>query len=148
MREVLFRGRCKGGPWLSGSLLVYGDGYSEICVPDGEDALNKFRVDPETVGQYTGLTDQNGKKIFEGDIIKYEPEDPAMFVGVVKFGEYSPDGGALHATNIGFYVEWLEHDGKRPYLRKDLGFWAKFRKIEIIGNIHDNPELLGGAENG
>ena len=64
----------------------------------------------------------------------------------MKFGEFNPDGGALHNTNVGFYVELVDQEGKRTYMRKDIGFWVKFRKVEVIGNIHDNPELLGGTE--
>ena len=163
MREILFRRQTRRygekvrmgdgakvpSRWVYGGVLqgigdrsiIYG-GQNEN---DPSEGLNKCCVYTDTLGQFTGLTDKNGKKIFEGDIFKYEYEDSDVFVGVVKGGEYSPDGGALHATNVGFYAEWAEHDGKRCYLRKDLGFWVKFRKIEIIGNIHDNPELLEEA---
>ena len=103
-------------------------------------------VIPETVGQFTGLTDKNGKKIFEGDIVQYSiEEDQAVFVGAVKFGEFNPDGGALLNTNVGFYVEMVDQEGKRTYMQKDIGFWVKFRQIEVIGNIYDNPELLETA---
>lgn len=125
MHEILFRGRCEGGPWLYGSLLVYGDGFCEICVPDGEDALNKFRVDPETVGQYTGLTDKNGKKIFEGDVVSYRDE-----FGVIEYHE----GEAMFVVSFDTWLTDFDH--------------ICGNSLEIIGNIHDSPELLGGAENG
>ena len=135
MREILFRGKdINNGEWITG-FLVDGThiGSWLECVP----------VHPETVGQFTGLTDKNGTKVFEGDIVQYSiEEDQAVFVGAVKFGEFNPDGGEPINTNVGFYVELSDQEGKRTYMRKDIGFWVKFRKVEVIGNIHDNPELL------
>ena len=139
MREILFRGRCSGGPWLYGSLLVYKDGYCEICVPDGEDALNKFRVDPETVGQFTGLTDKNGKKIFEGDIVHIlgnqmvEDWKNVDYIALIAF----LDGGfcAIDGT--------IDDHAFRRYALERMDF-----DLEVIGNIHDNPELLEVSDNG
>lgn len=164
MREILFKGkRTDNGKWVEGFPFVRKDTQGEIIdcfiIVDSYEQitygqryvrsnLNQecFRVYPETVSQFAGLTDKNGKKIFDGNIIRYAPgEEPAIFIGVVKRGEFSPDGlGEHHATNVGFYVKWLNQDGKHVLLRKDIGFWAKFREIEVIGNIHDNPELLEG----
>ena len=153
MREILFR--CKRlclDEWVEGyfvraKMRRYDKELCEyISVPHPEAEgmpSDNFLVDPDTVGQFTGLTDKNGKKIFEGDIIQYSiEEDQAVFVGAVKFGEFNPDGGALLNTNVGFYVELVDQEGKRTYMRKDIGFWVKFRGIEVIGNIHDNPELM------
>lgn len=147
MREILFRGKsksndkyyffatiwrdnCKDG-FVYGSLIVQADRYY-ICVSTvgvkmncsvNNSTVSIIEVIPETVGQYTGLNDKNGNKIFEGDIIKHHFE-----IGVVKFGSYE-------TPHIGFYINWIT-----LHYRKDIGFWQK--EIKVIDNIHDNPELL------
>ena len=78
---------------------------------------------PETVGQYTGLTDKNGVKIFEGDILKF------------RSGIYSVEWDNEHS-------KFLQRDGQ---FSRELHIWIA--KSEIVGNIHDNPELLKGEEN-
>lgn len=90
-----------------------------------------YEVIPETVGQYTGLTDKNGEKIFEGDIVK---DEPAQMLGTVvyKTAQSEFDGIA------GFMVDDV-YDGLQNY----NGFW---HMVEAIGNIHDNPELLKDGE--
>ena len=166
MREILFRGQTRRygekvrmgdgakipSNWVYGGVLqgigdhsiIYGGGNAN----DPSEGLNKRCVYTDTLGQFTGLTDKNGKRIFEGDIIQYSiEEDQAVFIGDVKFGEFNPYGGALLNTNVGFYVELVDYEGKRTYMRKDIGFWVKFRQVEVIGNIHDNPELLEVTDN-
>ena len=158
MREILFRGKSMNdGEWVQGSLVITviepadDTPYKHYHIEDMTIGVfpNEFQsglsetVAPETVGQFIGLTDKDGKKIFEGDIIQYSiEEEQAVFIGAVKFGEFNPSGGALLNTNVGFYVELVDLEGKRTYMRKDIGYWVKFRGIEVIGNIHDNPELL------
>ena len=125
MREILFRGKgTHSGRWVEGDLL--NSGY------DFETAIRKVRgvcgevigVDPETVGQYTGLTDKSGKKIFEGDIVTMPAYAGGKHKAVVYFknGKFAVDG-----SNYGF---------------KDIAP----KRMEIIGNIHDNPELLSKKE--
>ena len=140
MREILFRGkRLDNGEWVEG--YVYR--FHPICrIRHWLSLLGKYGdadVDPATVGQYTGLTDKNGKRIFEGDIFQYGFDEVAA-VAVVKFGEF-PFGSQFDMNQVGFYAEW---NPRAMYYRTDLGFWVKQRDIEIIGNIHDNPELLRG----
>lgn len=77
-------------------------------------------VIPETIGQYTGLTDKNGKKIFEGDIIQ------------------SPDGEIFSVEWQPFSVAWRIKNSKRCF----LAFMRCLDMFKVIGNIHDNPELL------
>ncbi len=138
-REILFRAkRADNGEWVEGCLLISDERYFIIpefgvsCIEevkyrttDKLITLYAFEVDPETVCQYTGLTDKNGKKIFEGDIIKEKTT-----VGIVKFGKC---GNGFH---YGFYIEWLTC----PHLRPELAFWDS--EIQVTGNIFDNPELL------
>lgn len=146
MRESLFRGKyVVNGEWVEGYYVRLHDskgheshriytGYAETDC--GDFYPDWFEVDPATVGRYAGLT-ANGKKIFEGDVFRYGLL-AVEAVAVVKFGEYS-FGSKFDMNCVGFYVEWPP---QAMYYRTDLGFWAKQRKIEIIGNIHDNPELL------
>ncbi len=95
-----------------------------------------FRVYPETICQYTGRTDKDGRKIFEGDIFKYHFNE--SIIGIVRYGEYkNPFNDDEHAGHVGFYIEWLE---RSDMLRMDLGYWVKVS--EIIGNIFDNLELV------
>ena len=128
MREILFRGkRADNGEWVEGSLST--EYLKECgCVMISPTADTCYKVDPETVGQYTGLTDKNGKKIFEGDIVK-------------------------SCDNHIYRIKW---DNQRAmfYLRNDIthasaDFYHYFASdLEIIGNITDNPELLkGGGSN-
>lgn len=96
---------------------------------------------PETVGQYTSLIDKNGKKIFEGDIVKADD-----YIFSIKYGKC---GGMENADNygyMGFYLEAVSEGTKlcaKYGLRDDICY---FTNIVVIGNIHDNPELLTEAK--
>ena len=157
MRESLFRGkRLDNGEWVSsGNLITFNDeGEGKqffipqmnakcTCTHDEQDNIISFdsgmfyKVDPDTVGQFTGLTDKNGKKIFEGDIVRILGDQSSAdwrnvdYVALIAF----IDGGfcALDGT--------IEDHGFRRYALARMDF-----DLEIIGNIHDNPELLGGEE--
>ena len=126
MREILFRGK-RDGKWLEGSLLRYPDGDRSICVGSDEpDSLTQFHVKPETVGQFTGLTDKAGKKIFEGDICRNTRTGEIVSV-------------KWHGTMAG-YVWSRRKENSHLY---DFGeLFRAYDKFEVIGNIHDNPELL------
>lgn len=118
-----------------------------VCEHNGEllffygwiDELHEYgeiEVIPETICQYTGLTDKNGKKIFEGDIVR--DIFNASVVGIVRYGDYrNTFNDDEYGGHVGFYIEWKK---KRDLLRKDLMYWVK--NSEFIGNIFDNPELL------
>lgn len=137
MREIIFRGNLKDngesifGYYFQKQNPFSADGfpithYISDCPPFGAE------VDPETVGQFTGLTDKNGKKIFEGDIVTQnwydhdEPSDDSF--GEVVFCEY----------DCSFSVMDIQKDGIVPLGRCHAYHW----EAEVIGNIHDNPELL------
>lgn len=130
MREILFRGKRVGfNEWIEG---YYFQRKNNECVEGfvaaqmSECAAEFKPVYPETVGQYTGLTDKNGKKIFEGDIVR------------TKFGRLCKIRFFVSSCFCGvdLFPLKIEH---RPPTEYDM-----YRKdfLEVIGNIHDNPELL------
>ena len=145
MRKILFRGkRLDNGEWIQGFFAILGDDY--YIAPDinaytsmggrgkGRCMLfgNYYQVIPETVGQFTGLIDKNSKKIFEGDIIKIVPDyDYSDDYSISKVYSYNGilcidyHGDDFDFTALGFLKDYLP-DGN----------------FEVIGNIHDNPELL------
>ena len=148
MREILFRGqtrrkgqkvRMDGTPvdsnWVEGYGVCMGTG--DFSVIYAGHPVEKFTVYTDTVGQFTGLTDKNGKRIFKGDIITY-PNSSCF--GVVCFGDY--DHFDSHHT--GFFVKWFEN-GKHKGFRRDIRFWIMNQKAWVVGNIHDNQELLVGT---
>ena len=136
MREILFRGkRLDNGEWVQGYLykrIVHLSGFHQnvvvdaIEVYDGENPLgiSYYTISPDTVGQYTGQTDRNGQKIFEGDIIKRSVLDYNWEkIFIVTWNESFPG--------------WWEYRYSTFYALLD-------GNCEVIGNIHDNPDLLKG----
>ena len=121
MREILFRGKTDKGEWVQGDLFkVFDDGS---FIHDGK--CHSVKIIPETIGQYTGLTDKNGTKIFEGDIVKIHYE------------------GAIWSNNREVVFEegqWFFKDNTTTQ-KSYIGAWGN-SVVEVIGNIHDNPELL------
>ena len=121
MRDIEFRGKSKdNGDWVLGTF-----------------DLNfiKHKVIPETIGQYTGLKDENGKKIFEGDIIEFSYD---VFVG--NFDTFIAKGKVVFEEGA-FYVKCLENErGTKD--ETYLLYSINIDTIEVIGNIYDNPDLL------
>lgn len=162
MREILFRGkRIDNGEWVySQTVFRFLDSFyipaqnlkctaTRSLNPVGNISAIRcnrgnyfFKVHPETVGQFTGLTDKNGEKIFEGDIVRthYANAPKAVFVETVVF-----DSGKFCATstNEGCKTTAALWDGV-PRLSIDKSVYMD--EVEIIGNIHDNPELLEEKE--
>ena len=131
IREVIFRGkRMDNGEWVKGYLYITHTGAHEIGSYDAEINIERFTFDviPETVGQYTGLTDKNGVRIFEGDIISLVKHDSLIYKVVYVPCRYE----LVNSKGVNCFV---------------LDIY-KSENIEVIGNIHDNPELLGGENNG
>ena len=151
MREILFRGkRLDNGELVEGAFLNDRDGAFYICpsvsdISYGDNGNRRrigcwYKVDPSTVGQYTGLKDKNGERIFEGDIIAvpYE-EDRDPVEGI--FIYYENGKVYFDETYFGWYVK---------FVGDELSLWEfDGCGVEIIGNIHDNPEYMkGDADNG
>ena len=135
MREILFRGKqVDNGEWETGSLLVERMNTSDqqVMITDKMTGYPTL-VLPETVGQYTGLKDKTGKKIFEGDILSGHldelfPEDESRYP--VVWHDYG----------------WHIKCGNKSFDTLEQWWVAKF--LEVIGNIYDNPEMIErGAEN-
>ena len=137
MREILFRGkRTDNGKWVYGLLCRVGDTYANIRRMDTEVL---YSVLTNTIGQFTGLTDKNGKKIFEGDVLNVHDQIPT-------FDGYNTDeiiynGKVMYIKNQGMYVCEGNNDGNALCA-------LNLDKCEVIGNIYDNPELLGGESDG
>lgn len=146
MREILFRGkRVDNGEWIEGHYVRYGytGKENDYIVPVYASDLYAIEVIPETVGQYTGLTDKNGTKIFEGDILRLK-----------RFGNVECGKIVFNTDTAGFEF-WREAMvgayGEKSTRKENLCAFA-ISAVEIIGkirgNIHDNPELLDGVRNG
>ena len=137
MREIIFRGkRLNDGEWVEGNF-VKGciDDFAYIVEFGNKDLCRNYvEVIPETVGQYTGLTDKNGKKIFEGDIISIPFEEDVVY--------YENAEVYFDTEHCGWYVRYFDDESFSLWEYDDCD-------ITIIGNIHDNPELLkGDKDNG
>lgn len=126
MREILFRGKRKSGEWVVGNLFIPDreNTPTQICVGTNVVRIT-YNVFPETVGQYTGLTDKNSKEIFEGDIIRSE-------AGVVYGGSYS---AVVEFKDGAFFGSGFLDIEPRD-----------FENCEVVGNIHDAPGLVEGGE--
>ena len=147
MREILFKAkRVKNGEWIEGSLidLDIDSGYCYIVPPyKGASTLpigflitdGMKLVIPETLCQFTGLCDKNGKKIWENDIIKYHFGE---IYAPIKYGYYQNCFDSQKTEHLGFYVDWTGD----KCLRKDLGYWIDMVYAMPVGNIFDNKELL------
>lgn len=158
-REILFRGKSiQNGKWLYGNIQIPEAPYDEYFMLDNG---WQMQVDANTVGQYTGLKDKNGKEIFEGDILRVseydnllmrefndETDDFGMFTleeltGELQQSYTSPvtwEDGTFCISTKG---DWLHHNDM--FLAVLFGDMKRSNPIfifEVIGNIHDNPELL------
>lgn len=144
LREIVFRGkRLDNGEWVYGDVQHNYD-HEPRCISD---YCGSSPVDPSTVGQYTGIEDKNGKRIWEGDIVSFSSSDYMSFVttgsvvfkkgsyGIEYFTKYS-DAPCFH--RIGQIDKWQDMSASGI-----MGY-----EYEIIGNIHDNLEELLGGSNG
>lgn len=142
MREILFKAKRKdNGEWVSGGTIVqflddgirsfYMPQFNEKCDCTHDDATDDilvfencrfYKVNPDTICQYTGYKNKIGALIWENDVIQYD-----IYFGIVVFNE-----GA-------FEIKWIDDSCN---LREEIYFWATERNIAVVGNKFDNPELL------
>lgn len=140
MREILFRGKLKSNDeWAYGNLQVSKYG-ANIITPDNTPLGRYGQVYPTTVGQYTGLKDKNGVKIFEGDIVHYRYEPGKRFWNVNQSCVVSFQGYGFHISGIMGTNKYACMSGWLSQLPIGEGEF-----FEVIGNIHDNPGLLKSA---
>lgn len=144
MKEILFRGKRKdNGEWTEGYFFKSWNRVFLLWGMTG-DSPNMVEVIPETVGQFTGLVDKNGTNIFEGDIVRYgkgiyewNKKYWKFEIGIIEFKD-----GAFIINDI--YS--IDGYNELSCLYHEINCSDKYDSgtlFEIIGNIHDNPELLG-----
>nr|DAE23401.1 MAG TPA: YopX protein [Siphoviridae sp. ctcuE16] len=136
-REILFRGqtRRKGeriinvrgdkcdSNWVYGGIFPQNNGGDFAIIYQQTPEIKKYTVYADTVGQYTGVTDKNGTKIFEGDIVRY--------------GDTIHEVAFEQRNGTAYFGLVYSENETLPF-----GHYQDLRQIEVIGNIHDNPELL------
>lgn len=141
MREIQFRGKAinrencyhrteyKNGEWVYGLVTkLYDEQFENLPAKMTDiNGISNIEIDYKTIGQYTGMLDKNGDKIFEGDIVDFSDRSDGDGYGVVRYDE--------NETEFEF-----EYDN----IYRSLGSYYP-KNIEVIGNIYDNPEFLKGA---
>lgn len=165
-REIKFRGKpLQGGyPWGYGNAVLQVNGKAYLfenedknaeVIPEFDEGF-RYTVDgllevaPDTIGQYTGLKDKVGKKIFEGDILRLTIPDGSTRHFVVEWANRNrllmPLGGFEHDGNAVRISGWcFNWEGRRLYPSFRSGV-PDNERMTIVGNIHDNPEMVKGGE--
>ena len=147
MREILFRGKAinrdpdmgyrtnyENGDWVYGLIAAqHDDKYDRPAEMSNTDGVTGIAVDYKTISQFTGLTDKNGTKIFEGDIVEYETGKKVR-IGRVFFSDF----------RASFSVTAGKNGSAR--INNDLyNYIQSGNSVTVIGNIYDSPELMGGG---
>ena len=132
MREIKFSGKGRyNNEWIKGFLVcretktANGNYAIDVEIYSGE---CQWEVDPDSVGQYTGVKDETGTEIYEGDIVRVDCYNKD-YLGVVRFGRNKTIG----RNEIGYYIDWPEY----TYIRDDLGYWQSEDNILVVGNEYD-----------
>lgn len=146
MREILFRGkRTKDGVWLYGYYsTMFGLPLIAWSIENKIEHTITYTsdfVDPETLGQYTGLTDRNGRKIFVGDIVRLEHKIDAKDNGVYRVNIPTIIRLSRGEDSFDLQPEYADHGWEVCGCVLD-----GVETAEVIGNIHDNPDLLEGGD--
>ena len=157
-REILFRAKAinrdpdryyktnyKNGDWVYGFVStmyddMYDDSFSNLPAEmNNTDGVRGIDVDRRTIGEYTGLTDKNGTKIFEGDIVKFK--HGGEFDKKIYYRNYAVE---FINTYVTYGLRLRNRSIHFPFKKAT----ALQHDAEVIGNIYDNPELIGGDQNG
>lgn len=137
MREIKFRGKLIAAKnhWVYGAYIPAKiSSWEEDTIFDGQ---TRWVVDPNTIGQYTGYKDVDGKEIYDGDVL--EDVDICKYRRIVRFGEYA-NVSDKEKYNYGFYVDFLSERIQKMF-RKELLFWVNHYghwKCRVVGNIYDS----------
>lgn len=138
MREIKFRGRKSNGEWLYGDLVHnVGVGASTALIfpEEAHDSWDRYIVLTDTIGQFTGLYDENGEEIYEGDIVERFQPMPHYRNGA--FYDGNAIYGVVRYIDAGFYILC---ENQAYELSRNFDMWVQ-------GNIHDNPNLLTNGNN-
>jgi len=151
MREILFRGKRADGEWVTGNYVYAKEAREKngvknkdfhVIIPfcfDENMPQDDVIVKGETVGQYTGLKDKNGVKIFEGDVVRVSYKDTG---GISGEGIVIFESGNFGVRYVGLYAQM---NGEGIDLLSGITFEGYETVVEVTGNTHDNPELLGAV---
>lgn len=161
MREIKFRGRDEDGRWVSGDLLqrlgYWPSIFESYRTPEGKIGYRELAVDERTVGQYTGLKDKNGREIYEGDILRLQTfrnrafeesfEEQGEISRIFAIEDLKGEMEAESVTPVRFCegifsvgIDW-EDDTYFSCLFGNQKCSQPIFEFEVIGNIHDNPEI-------
>ena len=145
MREIKFRGKASNGEWHYGDLEHSPIGKFCRIHEYWDNGLYKsqYDVNPTTVGQFTGLQDNDGNDVYEGDIIEMAEHQPkaGMIGEVLWFKSVDEDYPEIDVFRVGWYVRSVDRIGGEYILLPSVIPYGK-----VIGNIHDNPELVEKGE--